>query len=215
MSLAAALDELAAAVFGGAAGRRRIEPLLKVWDEQVGPLREEDPEHATWQAIRTDWALCDVALCRPGDTWAWRAAQGAIAGADVDEAAAAVLARSIAGLWFVTPGRRLWLCDAMSGVGVQLDPGVKLLDVPEGRTRPAAVWEARVALVDGAAQLCRPPLSYPVQVADEVRRRGLARLVDPTAARHDALMSLRRHWLHWGRAPRADAALLFAGGRRR
>lgn len=220
----AILDALAATVFGSAAGQRRLAPLLARWDEHVGPLREEDPEHATWQAMRTDWALCDAAIEGPGDTWAWRMVTGRLdldcveTLADVLPGQADVLgtatlghaARSIAGLWLVHPGRRPWLCDALSGIGLELGSPMRL-DAPPHRAGDAiALWDARVVVAGGVAHLCRPPVAYPLEVVDEVRRAGLSRLSSGTTSRHAVLMALRRRWLHWARAPRADARLLFS-----
>lgn len=211
-----ALDNLAATVFGGAAGRARIAPLLSRWNDAVGPLREEDPEHAIWQALRTDWALCDAALDGPGDTWAGRVAAGELPDvadvADVPDAAdATVLRGSISGLWLVSAGRRPWLCDALSGIGVELLSPIRLLDQPAPRPGGAvALWDARIVLADGVATLCRPPLAYPVEVIDEVRRQGLLRLSLAHVPRDAALLAMRRKWLQWARAPRADARLLFS-----
>lgn len=219
----AVLDALAAGVFGSPAGQRRLAPLLARWDDHVGPLREEDPEHATLQAMRIDWALCDAAIDGPGDTWAWRVITGRL---DLDpvqtlsdtlaeggvHAAAALghAARSIAGLWLVHPGRRPWMCDALSGIGLELGSPMRL-DAPPHRSGEAiALWDARVVVAGGVAQLCRPPVAYPLDVVDEVRRVGLSRLSSGETSRHEVLMALRRRWLHWARAPRADARLLFA-----
>lgn len=228
----AVLDALAAGVFGSPAGQRRLAPLLARWDDHVGPLREEDPEHPTWQAMRTDWALCDAAIDGPGDTWAWRVVTGRL---DLDpvqtlsevlaedapqpehdraavHAAAALghAARSIAGLWLVHPGRRPWMCDALSGIGLELGSPMRL-DAPPHRSGDAiALWDARVVVAGGVAQLCRPPVAYPLDVVKEVRRVGLSRLSSGATSRHEVLMALRRRWLHWARAPRADARLLFA-----
>jgi len=215
---ASVLDALAGAVFGDARGEERIAPLLARWEGQVGPLREEDPEHATMQAVRVDWALCDAAVDYPGDTWAWRAAQGAIPGVQRTAAIGAV-ARSISGLWRVTPGRRPWLSDCLSGVGVELASPIRL---PNAGGEPL-LWDARIVVMDGAAELCRPPLTYPGVVLSEIRRRGLLRLKQPTgvdpdgarvdeASRHSTLLQLRRRWLHCARAPRADPLLLFTHG---
>jgi len=195
-----------------------MAPLLSRWEQEAGPLREEDPEHATMQALRVDWALCDAAVDHPGDTWAWRAAAGAIPGVQRTAAMGAV-ARSISGLWRVTPGRRPWLSDCLSGVGVELASPIRL---PSAGREPL-LWDARVVIMDGAAELCRPPLTYPGVVFSEIRRRGLQRLGRPhgdtpdgahadAASRHSVLMQLRRKWLHCARAPRADPLLLFTHG---
>ena len=79
-ALADALDELAARVFGGPDGERRLEPLARRFEEAVGTLPRDHDDWSRWQEIRADWALCDAPLDGVGDTWARRAAAGLIPG---------------------------------------------------------------------------------------------------------------------------------------
>lgn len=202
-----ALDELAAAVFDGEAGRHRLAPLWARWDDEAAPLRDEDPDYARWQMIRTDWALCDALAhdaSGPGDTWARRAASGRLRGwapREVDVA----LAASVTGLFEVWPGSVPWLRDCIAGLCVALADPV-LLGPVEGEG-PAALWEARVVIEDGRAHLCRPPLHYPLEILQTVRDRSLRRFAP--GGRRLSLASLRRARLRWRRAERADARVMF------
>ena len=56
----ALLDEIGAAVFGGAAGRARIDPALACFDETVGRELDDDVHRETLLAVRLDWALCEA-----------------------------------------------------------------------------------------------------------------------------------------------------------
>ncbi|MCA9706986.1 MAG: hypothetical protein KDK70_14125 [Myxococcales bacterium] len=202
-----ALDGLAAAVFDGEAGRHRLAPLLARWDDEAAPLRDEDPDYACWQVIRTDWALCDAwthDARGPGDTWARRAARGQLRGwvPGPDDLA---LASSVAGLFEVWPGRTPWLRDCIGGLCVGLADPVRL--EPTGDDGPAALWEARVVIDGGRAHLCRAPLDYPLEILETVRARQLRRFAP--GGRCPSLALLRRARLRWRRAERADAAVMF------
>lgn len=202
-----ALDELASAVFEGDAGRRRLAPLLAHWDDEAAPLRDEDPDFASWQVIRMDWALCDALAhdaAGPGDTWALRAVRGRVPGFCPEPHHLAVPC-TVAGLFEVWPGRVPWLRDCVSGLSLALADPVRL--EPLGKGEPAALWEARIAIEGGRAHLCRPPLSYPLEVLDTVRDRGLRRFA--AGGRPPALALLRRARLRWRRAERADASVMF------
>ncbi len=203
----AALDALAAAVFDGESGRRRLAPLLARWDDEAAPLRDEDPDYPRWQMIRADWALCDAQAHDargPGDTWARRAAGGHLPGwrGEPDHGA---VATSVSGLFEVWPGRLPWLRDCIGGLSVALADAVHL--EPTGDDGPAALWEARVVLVGGRAHLCRPPLAYPLEILGTVRDRQLRRF--SPGGRRPSLALLRRARLRWRRAERADAAVMF------
>jgi hypothetical protein len=202
-----ALDELAAAVFDGELGRRRITPLLHCWDDEAAPLRDEDPDYARWQMIRMDWALCEALAhdaTGPGDTWARRALRGRVAGFVPQERHLAVAA-TVAGLFEVWPGKVPWMRDCVGGLSVALADPVRL--EPVGDDEPAALWEARLAIVGGKAHLCRPPLSYPLEVLETVRDRQLRRFAP--GGRMPSLALLRRARLRWRRAERADATVMF------
>lgn len=207
MSPGDALDELAAAVFDGELGHRRMAPLLARWDDEAAPLRDEDPDYRRWQVIRTDWALCEALAhdaAGPGDTWLRRALRGRVAGF-VPEARHHVVATTVAGLFEVWPGKVPWMRDCVGGLCVALADPVRL--EPMGADEPAALWEARVVIEGGLARLCRPPLSYPLEVLHTVRDRQLRRFAPE--GRVPALALLRRARLRWRRAERADAVVMF------
>ncbi|MEX1366807.1 MAG: hypothetical protein AB1Z98_27015 [Nannocystaceae bacterium] len=202
-----ALDELAAAVFDGDAGQHRLAPLWARWDDEAAPLRDQDPDYAQWQMIRNDWALCDALThdaAGPGDTWARRAAAGRLPGWAPRELDVA-LAASFAGLFEVWAGKVAWLRDCVGGMCLALADPVHLEPVDEDG--PVALWEARVVVEQGTARLCRPPLSYPLEVLGTVRERSLRRFA--AAGRPPLLSTLRRARLRWRRAERADARVMF------
>jgi hypothetical protein len=202
-----ALDELAAAVFDGDAGHHRLAPLLAHWDDEAAPLRDEDPDFASWQMIRMDWALCDALAhdaTGPGDTWALRAVRGRVLGF-FPEGRHLAVSGTVAGLFEVWPGRVPWMRDCVSGLCLALADPVRLEPLDKGE--PAALWEARIAIEGGRAFLCRPPLAYPLEVLDTVRDRQLRRFAP--AGRSPSLALLRRARLRWRRAERADASVMF------
>jgi hypothetical protein len=202
-----ALDELAAVVFDGELGRRRLAPLLVRWDDEAAPLRDDEPDYPSWQVIRTDWALCDALAhdaAGPGDTWARRALRGRVPGF-VPQACHHAVVASVAGLFEVWPGQVPWMRDCVGGLCLPLVDPVRL--EPMGKGQPAALWEARVAIEHGCARLCRPPLAYPLEVLESVRARALRRFWPN--GRPPSLALLRRARLRWRRAERADAAVMF------
>lgn len=194
------LDEAAAAVFGGAAGARRLAPLLARWDEEVGTIREDDQDRELLQAMRTDWALCDVPAVgeRP---WLALLLEGAL-GPVPD--AWRVLARNHIGLFEVFPGKVSWLRDLRGGLCVPVLDALPLVAEPQG---PAAVWEARVVLTDGTATLARGPLGYPFELLPTFVRLSEARFGAPAPKLR--WTALRRGWLQFSRARRADPRNLF------
>jgi hypothetical protein len=199
------LDRLAERVFGGAEGARRAAPLLARWDAAVGRLAPGDDE--TLQAARVDWALCDAEIpgAGPGETWAWRAAHGAVPEVEPD-AAVQALARSQVGLFEVWPGRPAVLRGRIRGLCVRLDDP-SLRNRGE-RGRPAALWELRVVLTREGARACRTPIAYPLEIlprltaAHEQHWREASRGLD--------LMQLRRMRLQWTRGRRAETRAFFA-----
>ncbi len=198
--LAEQLDEAATRVFGGVSGARRLAPLLARWDEEIGTVREDDQDRELLQAMRTDWALCDAAAVgeRP---WLALLLEGAM-GPVPD--AWRVLARNHIGLFEVFPGKVSWLRDLRGGLCVPVLDPLPLLAETSG---PAAVWEARVVLLDGTATLARGPLGYPLEL--------LPTFVPLSEARFGGSQpklrwpALRRGWLQFSRARRADPRNLF------
>jgi hypothetical protein len=194
------LDEAAAFVFGDEAGAKRLAPLLEQWADEVGTIREDDQQRELLQAIRTDWALCDAPVA-DGRPWLH-----AVLAGDLGPAPDAwrVLARNHVGLFEVFPGAVSWFRDLRGGLCVPvLDP---LPLVPEERG-PAALWEARVVLVDGTATLARAPLGYPMELRPTVQKLSESRF--GAAEPKLAWAALRRGWLQFSRARRADPRILF------
>lgn len=203
------LDVVAARVFGTPEGVARIEPLLDRFRDEVGILRDDDEFPELLQAIRTDWALCDAPAelgATPGDTWWARALGGAVPGVDLSDLELGSGAY-VVGLFEVWPGSRAWLRDPLRGYSLELLD--ELLLEPTEPGGPAALWECRVWLEDGVGRLCRAPLPYPL----EIRRLLLdaARLRWERGGPPVSLLRLRRLWLHFHRAPRADATAVFSG----
>ena len=158
-SLAELLDEVAAFVFDGEAGAARLAPLLDRWNEEVGQIREDDAQRELLQAMRTDWALCDVPT-HGGRPWLAAALEGAL-GPVPDRWR--VLARNHVGLFEIFPGKVSWFRDLRAGLCVPvLDP----LPLQPEEAGPAALWEARVVLDDGTAVLARAPLACQLRGVD-------------------------------------------------
>ena len=116
------LDRLAEGVFSGPDGPGRAAPLLARWDAQVGRLGAGDVDYTLLQAARVDWALCDAEAPGggPGESWAWRAAHGCVAGVEPD-AAVQALARSQVGLFEVWPGKPAVLRGRIRGLCLRID----------------------------------------------------------------------------------------------
>lgn len=194
------LDEAAAHVFGGDAGAQRLAPLLEQWEDEVGWIREDDQQRELLQAMRTDWALCDAPVA-DGRPWLAAALDGAL-GPVPDRWR--ILARNHVGLFEVFPGKVSWLRDLRGGLCVPVLDPVPLQPEDDG---PAAVWEARVVVDAGTATLARAPLGYPMQM--------LGRFVTLSESRFGAATpalqwpALRRGWLQFSRARRADPRILF------
>ncbi|HEY8375777.1 MAG TPA: hypothetical protein VIK91_04770 [Nannocystis sp.] len=197
--LAAALDELEEQVFGGPEGRNRAAPLLARWDREVGVATAIDEGFETLQAARVDWALCDAAVPGggPGETWAWRAAMGAVPGV-VPTPLVRLLAGTQVGLFEVWPGRPLVLRDRLHGLCVRVDAAAPWLG--EAR-RPVALWEVRLAFEPGGVRLCRPPIEYPLAIAPLLQRAHEEHFRAPE--RID-LQRLRGQRLRWARARKAE-----------
>lgn len=198
------LDRLAEAVFGGVEGAARAAPLLARWDREVGRASAGDADHAALQAARVDWALCDAEVAGPGDTWAWRAAHGAVPGVEPD-AAAQALARSQVGLFELWPGDPALLRGRIRGLCLRLDDP-SLAAVRHERGGPLALWEVRVVFQrhagrEGAA-MARPPIAYPLEILPRLQRAHEQHWRAPS--RGLDLPQLRRMRLQWTRARRPD-----------
>lgn len=194
------LDDAAAFVFDGDEGARRLAPLLERWNDEIGTIREDDSQRELLQAMRTDWALCDAPAVgeRP---WLAVVLEGAL-GPVPD--AWRVLARNHVGLFEVFPGRVSWLRDLRAGLCVPVLDALPLVPEPDG---PAAVWEARVVLDGGTATLARAPLAYPFELLPTLLERSETRFGAP--APKLKWTALRRGWLQFSRARRADPSILF------
>ena len=195
-----ALDALGAAVFAGAAGRARVEPLLAVFDEDIGRLEPDDPDFDLLQVSRMDHALCDVPAtpdAAPGDTWAWRAIHGRVPGvAPIEAPSQRAAARAIVGLFEVYPGTPTWVRDRVSGLVVRLLDAVGPLDAVEPG-QPAALWELRLVPGVGGFSIARIPIDYPIELLDALDDQ-LARRFE--ASPWPTLQDLRRARLRYLRA---------------
>ena len=199
--LADALDDLASAVFGGPQGEARLQPLLARWEQEVGRIQEDDEQREVLHAARMDWALCDA---DPDAPWLQRVLSDSVPDVPPQDRWR-VLSGTHVGLFEVWPGPDAWLRDVRCGLSVRLADPVRIEPLPEGG--PAALWEVRIAIVDGAAQMCRPPLAYPLGVLDALHDHNRARF--ETGVAPVSLLRLRRYWLQFQRAPRAEPAAIF------
>lgn len=187
-----ALDALAGEVFGGAAGQARLAPLLERFEREVGKIDELDPDFAQLQLVRMDWALCDATIpgAPPGETWAFRAAQGHAS------AMRRAAARSIVGVFEVFPGgpsQAAWVRDRLLGVVVRVLDGLGPWPgaAPD---RAVALWELRLLPDDaGGFRLARPPLDYSLDVLALLEHELPRRFAAP---RWPSLQTLRRARLH-------------------
>ena len=202
------LDRLAEGVFSGPDGPGRAAPLLARWDAQVGRLGAGDVDYTLLQAARVDWALCDAEAPGggPGESWAWRAAHGCVAGVEPD-AAVQALARSQVGLFEVWPGKPAVLRGRIRGLCLRIDDPALAAPLGE-RGRIAALWELRIVFTRSGARLCRPPIAYPLEILPRLTRAHEQHWRDPQ--RGLDLMQLRRMRLQWTRARRPDARVAFA-----
>jgi hypothetical protein len=199
------LDELAEAVFGTLEGRRRLDPLLRRWDAEVGLIHEGDPHHGLWHAIRVDWALCDAEIeggRGPGDTWAARAAAGLIDGIEPEPRWRAV-SSTMVGLFEVWASEPPFLRDRLRGMCMPLHDAVRLIPGDDG---PAALWEVRVCICGGHGHLCRSPLPYPLEILPILDRAHADRFAGDAPLRGS---KLRRAWFAYHRAARADPTAIF------
>lgn len=204
--LAAALDDFAEQVFGGPEGRARAAPLLARWDREVGVATAIDEGFETLQAARVDWALCDAVAPGggPGETWAWRAATGKVAGVSPTPLTR-LLAGTQVGLFEVWPGRPLVLRDRLRGLCVRVDAAAPWLG--EVR-RLVALWEVRLAFEPDGPRLCRPPIEYPPDLAPLLQRAHEEHFRAPE--RID-LQRLRHQRLRWARSRKAEDPRRFFG----
>ena len=198
------LDRVSEAVFGGAEGAARAAPLLARWDAVVGKMSPGE-EHGGLQAARIDWALCDAELDAPGETWAWRAAHGCVPGLEAD-AAVQALARSQVGLFELWPGRPAQLRGRIRGLCIRIDEP-SLAPVRHERGGPLALWEVRVVFTRDGAQMCRPPIAYPLEILPRLQRAHEQHWREPS--RGLDLLQLRRMRLQWSRARKPDARAAF------
>lgn len=199
-ALADALDDAASRVFDSAAGRERLAPLLQRWEDEVGTIREDDHESELLHAVRTDWALLDASA----PSWLRRALAKELDRVK-PRASWRVLLGSHVGLFEVWPGPRAWLRDVRCGLSLELDDPVRVEPLPAGG--PGALWEVRIVVHEGRARMCRRPLAYPIELLPdlhEANRRRFGRGGEPVP-----LLRLRRHWLQFHRAPRAEPAAVF------
>lgn len=200
-----ALDRLAAAVFSGVEGRARAAPLLARFDAEVGLLEPDDPDFDLLQVSRMDWALCDVSATPdavPGDTWAWRALHGRVAGLpnfdlSYPGSSVAAAARAVVGLFEVYPGEPTWVRDRVSGLVLRLVDSVGPFPVLEP-DRPAALWELRLVPDGGGGFfVARAPIDYPIELLDTLEH-GFSRLFSRSP--WPSLQDLRRARLRYLRA---------------
>lgn len=202
----AALDDAASAVFGSEAGRSRLEPLLAIFDREVGVLLEEDGFRDLLLAMRLDWALCDVPC--PGardraDTWLRRAIEGELADVRPDPQWVGLLSTH-AGLFEVWPAPDgAFLRDLAHGVCLTLTQPTALGSRPRG---PAAIWDVRVKVDADGCVLCRAPLSYPPEALDVLREVAVRTFEGAPVG----LLALRRAWLASQRQSRLQPARAFA-----
>lgn len=205
--LSAALDELGERIFGGRDGARRAAPLLERWDREVGVHTSLDAGHEALAAARVDWALCDAEPpgAAPGDTWAWRAATGRIAGLEPTPTIR-LLATTQVGIFDVWPGTPLLLRDRLRGLCVRVDEPAPWLG--ESR-RAAALWEMRLAFGAGWTAMCRTPIEYPLAIAPLLQRAHEGHWRAPERIE---LTPWRRQRLRWARDRRGeDPRAFFAG----
>jgi hypothetical protein len=194
------LDDAASALFGDEPGRTRLEPLLRQWEQEVGTIREDDHDSELLHEVRTDWALMDATT----PSWLRRALRGELDGVRARDEWQVLLGSHV-GLFEVWPGSRAWLRDVRCGLSLELEDPVRVEPLPQGG--PGALWEVRVVVHDGRARMCRRPLAYPVELLPdlhEVNRRRFVGGGGPVS-----LLRLRRHWLQFHRAPRAEPAAVF------
>lgn len=197
-----ALDRWSAAVFGDDVGAARMQPLLALWEREVGVLRGEDAELEVWHATRADWALVEAA--GPDDVRPWCLkddAEGVLA-PELREA----VRRSWVGLFEVWPqarGRGAWLRDRLGGVCGSLAGPV---DVAIASSGPSALWELRVVMQGGSLAACRRPIAYPLVLVELL---GEGRVPRPGAPARQ-MQALRRARLWHMRAQRVDPRAAFS-----
>lgn len=198
-----ALDDIASVVFGGDAGMQRLDPLLRQWDEEVGAIQQGDVEPELLHAVRTDWALVDAPI-DGGASWLRRASRGEVPDLQWRDAWTPLLGSHV-GLFEVWPGSRAWLRDVRCGLSLVLEDPVRVEPLPHGG--PGALWEVRIVVEGGRARMCRRPLAYPIELLPDLHEATRRRFV--AGGGPIPLLRLRRQWLQFHRAPRADPVAVF------
>ena len=195
-----ALDRWSARLFGGDAGAQRMQPLLAIWEREVGSLRGEDAELEVWHATRADWALCDAIDDGESRPWCMRDDADGV----LDDDARAAVRGSWVGLFEVWPhARGAWLRDRLGGACATL-PGP--IDIATAASGPSALWELRVVVKDGCFHACRRPIAYPLVLCELL---GEGRVPRPGAPAR-MMQALRRARLWHVRAPRVDPRSAYA-----
>jgi hypothetical protein len=116
------------------------------------------------------------------------------------------LARSQVGLYEVWPGKPAVLRGRIRGLCLRIDDPALAAPLGE-RGKIAALWELRVVFTRDGARLCRPPISYPLEILPRLRRAHEQHWRDPS--RGLELMQLRRMRLQWTRARKPDVRAAF------
>jgi hypothetical protein len=195
------LDRWSAALFGDEQGAARLQPLLELWEREVGAVRGEDPELESLHAVRVDWALCDALA--PGATRPWCErddAEGVLEPTLRD-----ALRGSWVGLFEVWPrrgGAGAWLRDRLGGACATLQGPIDVAIADDG---PSALWELRVVMREHSLHACRRPIVYPLALVELLGEGAAPRAGEPARL----LQVLRRTRLWHLRAPRLDPRSVF------
>ena len=188
-----ALDSVLAAVFDGPRGTSRLARAAEQHDLVVGQVFEDDAHAAELFLMRADWAVCEA---YEGEGWRWidRAAAGELGG--VDPGMAALLARSVCGLFELWPGKVPVIRDRIRGIVLRLAEDQLDTRALAIEDRPGALWEARVVLTPHGGRLVRPPLIYPDGALEAFERVQAGR----RPAKVDVnLLLARRAFVRWHR----------------
>jgi hypothetical protein len=82
-----------------------------------------------------------------------------------------------------------------------------LAAVRHERGGPLALWEVRIVFTRDGAQMCRPPIAYPLEILPRLQRAHEQHWREPS--RGLDLQQLRRMRLQWTRARKPDARAAF------